>query len=108
MRKGLVISALILGLCASQAAFCASEYFPKTTNMWNNTKNAFKTDVENAKKQAEADAAKKQAEQKAAYEAKKKAQEEALKKKMEPAAQAKKDYDATKNDINNIMKRFSK
>ena len=97
MKKILMTSALILGLVSAQMAFSATTYMPNTQKAIQNTQNAIKTDLENQKKQAELDAQKRQQQREAE-----------LKKKAEPAAKAKSDYEATKKDLNNIMKRYSK
>ena len=119
MKRGLIAATLILGLCVSQSVYSATTYMPNTQKTLGNITGAINADIEAQKKKAQEEAAakqkarqaeyqKKKAAQEAAYKKKKAEQEAALKKKLAPVTQAQKDYEATKNDLENIRKRYSK
>ena len=107
MKKTLVAMALIAGICVTQIAYSAT-YMPNTQKTLNDITGAINADIEAQKKKAQEEAAAKQKAREAEYQKQKAAREAALKKKMEPAVQAKKDYEATKSDLENIKKRYSK
>ncbi len=99
MKKLLVLSMLALTFCFASNVLAATTYMPNTKNVIQNVKNAVKADVQNQKDQAKQNAKKKQQQKENQIKNSKQAKQ---------AAKAKKDYDDTKTDINNIKKRFSK